>query len=138
MLAYNSEHWLATHLNAYLRDNDEYRAITRETILRGLTGTITYTPQTITVHLQHPDDRRVTRALALLLEEINTPPHPTCPATTDPSPTPSHHDPLKQRRRADFRRSDPGAPKVERNGWLRHFSHRQRRNYESREAIIFL
>ncbi len=76
LLAYNSEHWLANHLNAYLRDNDEYRATTRETILRGLTGTITYTPQAITVRLQRPDDRRVTRALALLLEEINTtPPH---------------------------------------------------------------
>ena len=76
LLAYNSEHWLAGHLNAYLRDNDEYRATTRETILRGLTGTITYTPQTITVQLQQPDNRRVTRALDLLLEEINTtPPH---------------------------------------------------------------
>jgi hypothetical protein len=75
LLAYNSEHWLAGHLNAYLRDNDEYRVTTRETILRGLTGTITYTPQTITVQLQRPDDRRVTRALACLLEEINaTPP----------------------------------------------------------------
>ena len=55
LLAYNSEHWLAGHLNAYLRDNDEYRAITRETILRGLSGTITYTPDTITVHLNPPD-----------------------------------------------------------------------------------
>jgi hypothetical protein len=76
LLAYNGEHWLANHLNAYLRDNDEYRAITRATILRGLTGTITYTPQTITTQLQPPDDRRITRALTLLLEEINnTPPH---------------------------------------------------------------
>jgi hypothetical protein len=76
LLAYNGEHWLAGHLNAYLRDNDEYRAITRETILKGTAGTITYTPDTITVELQHPDSPRVTRALALLLEEINnTPPH---------------------------------------------------------------
>ena len=61
LMAHNSEQWLATHLNAYLRDDDEYRAITRETILRGLTGTITYTPHTITVQLQQPDNHRVTR-----------------------------------------------------------------------------
>ncbi|MGH3195058.1 MAG: putative transposase, partial [Streptosporangiaceae bacterium] len=41
LLAHNAEHWLATHLNAYLRDDDEYRATTRETIIRGLAGTIT-------------------------------------------------------------------------------------------------
>jgi hypothetical protein len=76
LLAYNGEHWLATHLNAYLRDNDEYRAITRATILRGTAGTITYTPEAITVELQPPDSPRIARALALLLEEINnTPPH---------------------------------------------------------------
>ena len=76
LLAYNSEHWLAGHLNAYLRDNDEYRAITRETILRATAGTITYTPDAITVDLQRPDSPRITQALALLLEEINnTPPH---------------------------------------------------------------
>jgi hypothetical protein len=76
LLAYNSEHWLAGHLNAYLRDNDEYRAITRQTILRGLTGTITYTPDAIAVHLNPPDNPKITRALTLLLQEINTtPPH---------------------------------------------------------------
>jgi hypothetical protein len=76
LLAYNGEHWLATHLNAYLRDNDEHRAITRQTILRGLSGTITYTTDNITVDLQTPDSNRITKALTLLLEEINnTPPH---------------------------------------------------------------
>jgi len=76
LLAYNGEHWLANHLNAYLRDNDEYRAITRATILRATAGTITYTPEAITVELQPPDSPRIARALALLLEEINnTPPH---------------------------------------------------------------
>jgi hypothetical protein len=76
LLAYNSEHWLADHLNAYLRDNDEYRAITRETILRGLSGTITYTTDTITVQLNPPDTPKTARALTLLLQEINnTPPH---------------------------------------------------------------
>jgi hypothetical protein len=75
LLAHNAEHWLSGHLNAYLRDDDEYRAITRETIIRGLAGTITFTPGAITVHLEQPPAPRVTRALTLLIEEINaTPP----------------------------------------------------------------
>lgn len=83
LLAHNAEHWLSNHLNAYLRDDDEYRAITRETIIRGLAGTITYTPDAITVTLQQPGSRRITRALALLLEEINTAP-PSLPGDTRP------------------------------------------------------
>ena len=63
LLAHNAEHWLSNHLNAYLRDDDEYRAITRETIIRGLAGTITCTPAAITVTLQRPASQRVTRAL---------------------------------------------------------------------------
>ena len=75
LLAHNAEHWLSNHLNAYLRDDDEYRAITRETIIRGLAGTITYTGDAITVELQPPGAPRVARALALLIDEINhTPP----------------------------------------------------------------
>jgi len=75
LLAHNAEHWLSNHLNAYLRDDDEYRAITRETIIRGLAGTITFTPAAITVHLERPPAPRVTRALTLLIQEINaTPP----------------------------------------------------------------
>ena len=71
LLAHNAEHWLATHLNAYLRDDDEYRAITRETIIRGLAGTVGYTPDAITVTLEPPGQRRVARVLALLTDEIN-------------------------------------------------------------------
>jgi hypothetical protein len=71
LLAHNAEHWLASHLNAYLHDDDEYRAITRQTIIRGLAGTITYTPQVITVELQRPGAPRVARALTLLIDEIN-------------------------------------------------------------------
>jgi hypothetical protein len=71
LLAHNAEHWLATHLNAYLRDDDEYRAITRETIIRGLAGVITFTPAAITVTLEPPGQPRVARALALLIDEIN-------------------------------------------------------------------
>jgi hypothetical protein len=75
LLAHNAEHWLSSQLNAYLRDDDEYRAITRQTIIRGLAGTITCTPHAITVELQQPDAPRVARALALLIDEINhTPP----------------------------------------------------------------
>ncbi len=75
LLAHNAEHWLSNHLNAYLHDDDEYRAITRETIIRGLAGTITFTPAAITVHLQRPPAPRVARALTLLIQEINaTPP----------------------------------------------------------------
>jgi len=52
LLAFNAELWLADHLNAYLRDNDEYRAATRA--LFHLGGTIAYTPQAITVTLNRP------------------------------------------------------------------------------------
>jgi hypothetical protein len=83
LLAHNAEHWLSNHLNAYLRDDDEYRAITRETIIRGLARVITYTPAAITVSLQQPGSPRVTRALALLLEEINTAP-PSLPGDNRP------------------------------------------------------
>ena len=83
LLAHNAEHWLANHLNAYLRDNDEYRAIARQTIIRGLAGTITYTPKTITVQIQKPGAPRVARALALLIDEINHTP-PAMPGDTRP------------------------------------------------------
>jgi hypothetical protein len=75
LLAHNAEHWLSGQLNTYLRDDDEYRAITRETVIRGLAGTITFTPAAITVALEPPGEPRVARALALLIDEINhTPP----------------------------------------------------------------
>src|ERR1039457_3089355 len=74
LLAHNAEHWLSSHLNAYLCDDDEYRAITRETIIRGLAGTITSPPAAITVTLQRPASQRIARALDLLLDEINANP----------------------------------------------------------------
>ena len=83
LLAHNAEHWLASHLNAYLRDDDEYRAITRETIIRGLAGIITYTRTQITVELETPAAARVARALALLIDEINATP-PALPGDTRP------------------------------------------------------
>jgi hypothetical protein len=83
LLAHNAEHWLASHLNAYLQDDDEYRAITRQTIIRGLAGVITYTPDAITVRLDRPGAPRVAAALALLLDEINATP-PTMPGDARP------------------------------------------------------
>jgi hypothetical protein len=83
LLAHNAEHWLSNHLNAYLRDDDEYRAITRQTIIRGLAGTITYTPAAITVTLEEPGAPRVARALRFLLDEINHTP-PNMPGDTRP------------------------------------------------------
>jgi hypothetical protein len=83
LLAHNAEHWLSRHLNAHLCDDDEYRAITRATIIRGLAGVITYTPDAITVTLDEPGAPRVTRALRLLLGEINTAP-PSLPGDTRP------------------------------------------------------
>src|SRR6266700_2835973 len=83
LLAHNAEHWLASHLNAYLQDAGEYRAITRQTIIRGLAGVITYTPDAITVRLDQPGAPRVAAALALLLDEINATP-PVLPGDTRP------------------------------------------------------
>ena len=83
LLAHNAEHWLSAHLNAYLRDDDEYRAITRETIIRGLAGTITWTPDAITVTLEQPGAPRIARALTLLIDEINATP-PAMPGDTRP------------------------------------------------------
>jgi hypothetical protein len=83
LLAHNAEHWLSDHLNAYLQDDDEYRAITRETIIRGLAGTIAYTPGAITVALESPASRRTARALTLLIDEINATP-PAMPGDTRP------------------------------------------------------
>ncbi len=54
LLARNAGHWLSGQLNAYPRDDDEYRAITRETIIRGTAGLITFTPETITVTVAPP------------------------------------------------------------------------------------
>jgi hypothetical protein len=87
LLAHNAEHWLSNQLNAYLRDDDEYRAITRETIIRGLAGTITWTPAAITVCLEQPRAPRIARALALLIEQINATP-PAMPG--DPRPITYH------------------------------------------------
>ncbi|HWR48383.1 MAG TPA: transposase [Pseudonocardiaceae bacterium] len=72
LLAYNTDTWLADHLNTYLHDPNEYRAIMRSLMHHG--GTITYTPQAITVTLDRHDTPRVNRALTCLTDELNTTP----------------------------------------------------------------
>jgi len=72
LLAFNAEAWLAEHLNAYLGDPDEYRAITRNLLHLG--GHIDYTTEHITITLETPDSPRVARALARLTEELNNTP----------------------------------------------------------------
>jgi len=81
LLAAAAEHWLGNQLNDYLRDNNEYRAITRHLLHLG--GTITSTPRAITVTLEHPAAPRTARALALLLDQINAAP-PRMPGDTRP------------------------------------------------------
>jgi len=83
LLAHNAGHWLSNQLNAYLRDDDEYRAITRETIIRGTAGLIAFTPGTVIVTLAQPAGPRVARALALLIDQINATP-PQIPGDTRP------------------------------------------------------
>jgi hypothetical protein len=72
LLAFNAEQWLAGRLNAYLADNDEYRATLRHLLHLG--GQITYTTKTITVALDTPTTPKITQALRLLLDELNTTP----------------------------------------------------------------
>lgn len=86
LLAYNTDTWLADHLNAYLQDPNEYRAITRSLMHHG--GTITYTPEAITVTLDPHDSPRVNRALACLTDELNT-----TPAHTPGDPRPITYQP---------------------------------------------
>ena len=85
LLAFNAEAWLAEHLNAYLADPDEYRAIARNLLHLG--GHIDYSTTTITITLDRPDSPRVARALQLLTEELNATP-PVMP--TDPRPLTYH------------------------------------------------
>ena len=69
LLAFNAEAWLAEHLNAYLADPDEYRALTRHLLHQG--GQIHHSTSAITVTLDRPDSPRMARALQLLTEELN-------------------------------------------------------------------
>ena len=81
LLAAAAGHWLGNRLNDYLRDPDEYRAITRNLLHLG--GTITRAPREITVTLDPPAAPRIARALSLLLNEINNNP-PRMPGDTRP------------------------------------------------------
>jgi hypothetical protein len=72
LLAYNTDTWLADHLNVYLQDPNDYRVITRA--LMHHPGTITYTPEQVTVTLDTHHTPRVNRALTNLIEELNASP----------------------------------------------------------------
>ena len=72
LLAYNAELWLSEHLDAYLADPDEVRAITRHRLQQP--GTIKYTHRSITVTINRPDQPRVARSLEQLTQELNTTP----------------------------------------------------------------
>jgi len=87
LLAHNAGHWMSDHLSACLRDDREYRAITRQTIIRDLAGAwpgpSPAPPAAITVELARPDEPRIARALTLLLDEISQDP-PSLPGDTRP------------------------------------------------------
>jgi len=72
LLAYNAELWLSDHLNAYLADPDEVRAITRHLLHQP--GTVDFSATAVTVSITPPDQPRVARALNLLLDELNAAP----------------------------------------------------------------
>jgi hypothetical protein len=86
LLAHNAGHWLPGHLNAYLRDDDEYRAITRETIIRGLAGTITCDPAASPSPSNDPA-ASPSHAPWNSSPTKSAPDRRTCPATPGPSPT---------------------------------------------------
>ena len=75
LLAYNAELELARHLNEYLDDDNEYRAVARNLLHLG--GTVSYQSHRIVVTLDRPDVPRVARALGQLLVEVETAP-PAC------------------------------------------------------------
>ena len=83
LLAYNADRWLAEHLDTYLDDPDEVRAICRN--LYHQPGAITYTPDTITVTITPPDQPATTHALNKLCDELN---HATTRAHIPGNPRP--------------------------------------------------
>jgi hypothetical protein len=105
LLAHNAEHWLATHLNAYLRDDDEYRAVTRETIIRGLAGVIGYTP-TRSPSPSNPPASAASPAPSRCSLTRSTPSRHPSPATIARSPTASPRTgAFNSRNPGHFRRS---------------------------------
>ena len=101
LLAYNAELDLARHLNTYLADNNEYRAITRNLLHLG--GRIAFQRRHITVTLDRPSTPRVATALHQLLDELADQPPARLtgdqrPITYQMTPKPStvQHRPLPE------------------------------------------
>ena len=103
--AHNAEHWLSDQLNAYMRDDDEYRAITRQTIIRGTAGIIAFAPETITVTLQGPPSP-ASPAPWPCSPTRSTPFRRRYPATPGPSPTSSQRARRSKPADRTFRRSE--------------------------------
>ena len=80
--------WLSDQLNAYLRDDDGYRAIARETIIRGTAGIITFAPETVTSPSSSPPSH-ASPAPWPCSSTRSTPSHRRNQATPGPSPTSS-------------------------------------------------
>ena len=85
LLAHNAEHWLSGHLNAYLRDDDEYRAITRQTIIRGLAPSPTPPPRSPSPSNSPPHGASPAPWNCSLTRSTQT--RPPSPATPAPSTT---------------------------------------------------
>ena len=81
LLAYNAELDLARAINTYLQDPNEYRTITRHLLHQP--GHIYYTPERITVTIDQPHAPRITRALNLLIDQLN---HKPCRLAGDHRP----------------------------------------------------
>ena len=90
LLAANAEHYLARHLYAYLQDDDEYRAITRETIIRGSAAPSPTRPRRSPSRSTSPA-RIASPALSPCSSPRSTTARRRYPATACPSPTPSGH-----------------------------------------------
>lgn len=69
LLTYNALRWLAEQLDTYLDNPDEIHATTRALLHQP--GTITYTPNGITVTITPPDTPATARALTKLCDQLN-------------------------------------------------------------------
>lgn len=72
LLAYNAELWLSEHLDAYLADPNEFRAIARHLLRQP--GTLAYSASGVAIAIDRPDRPRVAQTAQLLTDELNATP----------------------------------------------------------------